>query len=109
MDNMIISSLESLPNSEVDEHFGIITASAVSSMPFFQRLRWTYVSFFGGIDKEIESLLDNARAKALDRLSQAAIAKGANAVVALRLDVTHASPTYCEVQAYGSAIKVSTF
>jgi uncharacterized protein YbjQ (UPF0145 family) len=106
---VILSVLETLPSMEIDEHVGLITASSVRRLSMLQRVLWAWRNFFGGIDSELDNLMSQTRKDALSKLTDEAASRGANAVVSLRFEVARADSGYCEVQVYGSAIKVSSF
>ncbi len=109
MSDIILTALETLPNSEIDEHFGIVSAFASNNLNFFQTIALKAKLFFGygaqDVDKMIEQITDNA----LKKLSTAAATRGANVIIALRINVINPSSGQWEVQVYGTAIKASLF
>ena len=60
----------------------------------------------GGEAKGYTKLLSDSRDQATDRLKEAARAKGANAVLAMRFDCNEIGDIMSEVAAYGTAVTV---
>jgi uncharacterized protein YbjQ (UPF0145 family) len=58
----------------------------------------------GGELKGLSKLLYESRHEALQRLCQEAIARGANAVLAMRFDCNEIGGTASEIAAYGTAV-----
>ncbi|MEM3313476.1 MAG: heavy metal-binding domain-containing protein, partial [Thermoplasmatales archaeon] len=63
-------------------------------------------SIAGGEIKEYVKMLTDARNEAMERLKQAALAVGANAVIDLRFDSSELGQTMSEIVAYGTAVFV---
>jgi len=64
-------------------------------------------SLVGGELKGMTKLLAEGRDDATERLIEAAEAKGANAIVAFRLDTSELGSTWTEICAYGTAVRAS--
>ena len=51
--------------------------------------------------------LVDSRHEVMERMSQEAEAKGANAIIAMRFDTSEMGPNWTEICAYGTAVRVS--
>ncbi|MGI8557493.1 MAG: YbjQ family protein [Solirubrobacteraceae bacterium] len=60
----------------------------------------------GGEARGYTKLLSDSREQAVDRLRQAAVEKGANAVIAMRVDCNEICDIMSVVAAYGTAVTV---
>jgi uncharacterized protein YbjQ (UPF0145 family) len=66
----------------------------------------SFRTIFGGEVQGYTKLLADSREHAVDRLREAAKAKGANAVIAMRFDCNEIAGIMSEVAAYGTAVKI---
>lgn len=103
---MIITTIESLPNKQIAEHFGVVFGSTVRSKHFGKDFFAGFKNILGGELKAYTQLLDEARTEALKRLEQQAAAKGANAVIGLRFGTSDVAAGAAEIFAYGTAVRV---
>lgn len=103
---MILSTLETVPDKDVEQHFGLVTGSTVRAKNAVRDLGAGIKNFFGGELKGYTELLEEARAEALRRMEAQATQAGANAVVNIRLATSSVSAGAAEVFAYGTAVKV---
>jgi uncharacterized protein YbjQ (UPF0145 family) len=85
------------------EVFGLI----VRSRNIFSNVGASFRTIFGGEVKGYTSLLSDSREHALARMREAAAAKGANAVLAMRFDSGDIGGVMNEVAAYGTAVKIT--
>jgi len=67
---------------------GLVTGSVVISVDHFKRFVAGLRMVFGGRVKTYESLLDRARREALLRMKEAAVARGYQVIVNVRLDTS---------------------
>lgn len=67
---------------------GLVTGSVVISVDHFKRFVASLRMVFGGRVKTYESLLDRARREALLRMKEAAVARGYQVIVNVRLDTS---------------------
>jgi uncharacterized protein YbjQ (UPF0145 family) len=84
------------------EVFGVI----VRSRNLFSNFGASFRTVFGGEVKGYTRLLADSREHALARLRQAAVEKGANAVLAMRFDSGDIGNVMNEVAAYGTAVRI---
>ncbi|MDF3047579.1 MAG: hypothetical protein K0R73_697 [Candidatus Midichloriaceae bacterium] len=104
-----ISTLENLPNMEVEEHMGLVSGSSVTKGNGIKNFIHSFKNFFGGEVKELDATFEEARNSALDQMKNEAIKRGANSVINVRFESLRLSNGYCEVHVYGSAVKATSF
>ncbi len=64
-------------------------------------------SIFGGELKGMTKALADSRTEVIQRMTEEAEAKGANAVLAMRFDTSEMGETWTEICAYGTAVKIA--
>jgi uncharacterized protein YbjQ (UPF0145 family) len=106
MDDILISTMNDLPGYEVVEVHGEVFGLIVRARNVFSNLGAGLRTVFGGEVKGYTSLLSESRTHAVDRLREAAAAKGGNAVLAMRFDCNEIADIMSEVAAYGTAVTV---
>ena len=104
--NIIIVTTNDLPGYEVQEVYGEVFGLIVRSRNMFSNIGATFRTVFGGEVKGYTTLLTDSREHALARLREAAAARGANAVLAMRFDTGDIGQVMNEVAAYGTAVRV---
>ena len=105
-EEFIVVTTNDLPGYDVVEAYGETFGLIVRSRNMFSNMGASFRTIFGGEVKGYTQLLSDSRLHALDRLKQEAIAKGANAVLAMRFDTGDIGGVMNEVAAYGTAVKV---
>lgn len=101
---MIISTTEHIPGKEytvIGEVFGVTTQSRNMISDFGA----SFKSMVGGEIKGYTKMLQTSRDRAIERLEEAAQAKGADAVVMMRFDSGSIAGDMQSVVAYGTAVK----
>lgn len=106
MDEVIVATTNDLPGYEVIEVYGEVFGLIVRSRNVFSNIGASFRTIFGGEARGYTKLLSDSREHALARLREAAAAKGANAVLAMRFDSGDIAQVMNEVAAYGTAAKV---
>ncbi len=106
MEEVIVTTMNDLPGYEIvevqGEVFGLITRARNAFSNWGAGLR----TIIGGEAKGYTKLLTDSRDQAVERLREAAAAKGANAVIAMRFDCNELAGIVSEVAAYGTAVTV---
>jgi uncharacterized protein YbjQ (UPF0145 family) len=105
-EQMLVSTMNDIPGYEVVEVYGEVFGLIVRSRNLFSNIGASFRTVFGGEVKGYTSLLSDSREHALARLREAAAAKGANAVIAMRFDSGDIGGVMNEVAAYGTAVKI---
>jgi uncharacterized protein YbjQ (UPF0145 family) len=103
---MILSTMNDLPGYQVTEVIGEVFGITVRSRNVGASLGAAFKSLAGGELRGMTKLLAASRTEAQDRLIEAAQAKGADAILAMRFDVNELQNIGQEICAYGTAVKV---
>jgi len=108
MDQVLIvtTTTNDIPGYEVVEVYGEVFGLIVRSRNLFSNFGASLRTIFGGEVGGYTKLLSDTREQAIDRLRQEAIAKGGNAVIAMRFDSSDIGGIMNEVAAYGTAVKI---
>ena len=77
----VITTLENIPGMDIEQHFGMVTASIIMSQSSFKKVLGNFKKFFGGEVEEQSAELQKLKTQALDELQKNARALGANAIV----------------------------
>ncbi|MFI1408443.1 YbjQ family protein [Streptomyces sp. NPDC020707] len=104
--NVLVVTTNDVPGYEVKEVMGEVFGLTVRSRNLGSQLGAGLKSVVGGELKGLTKTLVQTRNEAMERLIEAAGARGANAVLAMRFDVTTAQDIGTEVCAYGTAVVV---
>jgi uncharacterized protein YbjQ (UPF0145 family) len=106
MSDIIISTMNDLPGYEVVEVHGEVYGLIVRARNAFSNIGAGFRTIVGGEAKGYTKLLSDSRDQAIERMSEAAQARGANAVIAMRFDCNEIGDIMSEVAAYGTAVTV---
>ncbi len=104
---MLISTMNDIPGYAVSDVIGEVFGLTVRSRNIGSQIGAGLKSIFGGELAGMTKMLTESRQEAIDRLVEAAEAKGANAIIAMRFDVTELGTNWNEICAYGTAVKVN--
>ncbi|MFC7754497.1 YbjQ family protein [Tsukamurella soli] len=85
---------------------GEVFGLTVRSRNAFSNMGAGFKAMAGGELKGLTKLLHDSREEALSRMCQEAMARGANAVVAMRFDCNELGGTASEIAAYGTAVYI---
>src|SRR5665213_3176416 len=103
---MLIATTNELPGYVIDEVYGEVFGLTVRSRNAFSQLDAGLKSMLGGELKGMTKALVDSRMEVIQRMTDEAEAKGANAVVAMRFDTSEMGDTWTEICAYGTAVRV---
>ncbi|MFD0559235.1 uncharacterized protein YbjQ (UPF0145 family) [Stackebrandtia endophytica] len=104
---IVVVTSNDLPGYRIDRVIGEVFGLTVRSRHLGSQIGAGFKSMFGGELRGLSKTLVESRNQAMERLLEQAHARGANAVVAMRYDVTEAGESATEVCAYGTAVIVS--
>jgi uncharacterized protein YbjQ (UPF0145 family) len=104
---MIIATTNDLPGYQVTEVLGEVFGLTVRSRNAFSQVGSGIKSIFGGELKGMTTALTDSRNQVIERMVAEAEAKGANAILAMRFDTSEIGPSWTEICAYGTAVKVT--
>lgn len=103
---ILLSTMNDLPGYRVVRVMGEVFGLTVRSRNTFSNMGASFKSVVGGELKGLSKLLSDSRYESLGRLCQEAMARGANAVLAMRFDCNEIGQIASEVAAYGTAVYV---
>jgi uncharacterized protein YbjQ (UPF0145 family) len=104
---VLITTANEIPGHEILEVYGEVFGLTVRSRNAFSQLGAGLKSMIGGELKGMTKVLADSRNEVIARLTEAAEAKGANAVVAMRFDTSEMGGTWTEICAYGTAVRIA--
>jgi len=105
--DVLVVTTNDIPGFRVDRVIGEIFGLTVRSRNVGSQLGASLKSLAGGELRGLTKTLVQSRNQAMDRLVEQARARGANAVLAMRFDVTEAGGNGTEICAYGTAVVIS--
>lgn len=105
-DDIIITTMNDLPGYEVTDVYGEVFGLIVRARNAFSNVGASFRTLVGGEAKGYTKLLSDSRNHAVERLRDAAVERGANAVLAMRFDCNEIGDIMSEVAAYGTAVRV---
>ncbi|KOP81614.1 YbjQ family protein [Cytobacillus solani] len=103
---MIIVTTESVHGKEIKELIGFVRGSTVQTKHIGKDILAGLKTIVGGEIGEYTEMMDEARQKAIGRMAEDAKAKGANAIVSMRLQTSAVMQNAAEIIAYGTAVVV---
>lgn len=104
---MIVVTTEGVAGHEVLETIGLVRGCSVRSSALHAEVVARGMEQVGGEILEYTKLLAEVREQALDRMVDEARARGADAVVAVRMVTSEVSRGSAEIIAYGTAVKLT--
>jgi uncharacterized protein YbjQ (UPF0145 family) len=102
---MLITTMNDIPGYEIDEVYGEVFGLTVRSRNVGSQLGAGLKSMVGGELKGMTKALVDSREQVIGRMTEAAEAKGANAIIAMRFDTSEMGSTWTEICAYGTAVR----
>jgi uncharacterized protein YbjQ (UPF0145 family) len=103
---ILLSTMNDVPGYRVVRVMGEVFGLTVRSRNMFSNMGAGFKSMAGGELKGLSKLLSDSRYESLGRLCEEAMARGANAVLAMRFDCNEIGQTASEIAAYGTAVYV---
>jgi uncharacterized protein YbjQ (UPF0145 family) len=102
---MPVTTANEVPGWEITGYIGEVFGVVVRSRGAFPQLGAKLEAMFGGELTTMTDLLRETREQAIDRMVEEADQRGANAIVAMRFDVSSMGDSpWTEVCAYGTAV-----
>ena len=106
LDQAMVTTALHIVGYEVVRNIGIVRGIIVRSRSVFGTLGASLQTLVGGDITLFTNLCEETRSHAFDRMSQHAVAMGANAVIGMRYDATEVMQGVTEVLCYGTAVVV---
>src|SRR5438093_4437626 len=104
--DVIIATTNDIPGSEIVEVYGEVMGWTVRSRNIGSQLGAGLKSIFGGELKGMTKALVDSRHEVMERMTEEAESKGANAIIAMRFDTSEMGQNWTEICAYGTAVRV---
>jgi uncharacterized protein YbjQ (UPF0145 family) len=101
---MLITTMNDVPGYRITKVIGEVNGLTVRTRNVGAQIGAGLKALAGGELRGLTKQLQMSRAEALERLSEAAEALGANAVIAMRYDSNELAGTFQEILAYGTAV-----
>ena len=108
-DGVMISTMNDVPGYEVVQVHGEVYGLIVRARNVFSNFGAGLRTIVGGEARGYTKLLMDSRDQATERLQEAAAARGANAVLAMRFDSGELMQNTNEIVAYGTAVVLQPF
>ena len=105
--NMIITSIETVPGKEIAESLGVVRGSTVRARNIGRDIFAGLKNIVGGEVSEYTKLMAQSREEALYRMKEDARKLGADAVVNVRFTTSAIMQGMAEILAYGTAVKLA--
>jgi uncharacterized protein YbjQ (UPF0145 family) len=102
---VLITTMNDIPGYTVEEVYGEVFGLTVRSRNVGSQMGAGLKSILGGELKGMTKALEASRQEVIERMVEAAEAKGANAVMAMRFDTSEMGGTWTEICAYGTAVR----
>ena len=103
---MLIVTTETVPNREVHEVLGLVSANSVRSRNVGRDILAGIKSLFGGEIHAYTRLMTETREQVLEKLEASAESLGADAIVGMRIMSSDIGQNMAEVYMYGTAVKL---
>ena len=101
---MLISTTNELPGYVIEEVYGEVFGLTVRSRNIGSQIGAGLKSIFGGELQGMTKNLAESRNEVMNRMLEAARARGGNAVICMRFDTSDMADTWTELCAYGTAV-----
>ncbi|GHF29361.1 MULTISPECIES: YbjQ family protein [Streptomyces] len=105
--DVLVVTTNDVPGYRVERVIGEVFGLTVRSRNVGSQIGAGLKSLIGGELKGLTKTLVETRNQAMERLVEQARARGANAILAFRFDVTEAADLGTEVCAYGTAVVIA--
>ena len=101
---MILSTTNDVPGRRVTRVLGLVQGSSIRARHIGRDLTAAFKNITGGEITEYTKLMAESREQALDRMREAAAAKGADAIVGVRFMTSSVMQNASELFVYGTAV-----
>ncbi|MGL5378478.1 YbjQ family protein [Clostridium sp.] len=103
---MIILTINDVPGKTITDVKGLVKGSTVRSKHIGKDITASFKNIVGGELTGYNEMLDEARQIAIGRMVEEAEAKGANAIIGMRLVSSAVAAGAAEMVAYGTAVVI---
>ena len=102
---MIITNIEQVPGKTIIQELGLVQGSTVRGKHLGKDIGAFFKGLVGGEIKGYSELLVEGREEAIERMTKAAEALDADAIVNVRITTSSITGGAAELMAYGTAVK----
>ncbi len=106
MTEMIITTANEVPGKKVVEVLGVVKGSTVRARNIGRDIGAGFKNLVGGEIKTYTEMIGQSREEAYNRMVNAAIEKGAHAIIGMRFMTSMIMQGASEMLAYGTAVKL---
>ena len=106
---LIITTMNDIPGKQVKEILGIVRGNTVRSRNIGRDIAAALKNIIGGEIKTFTELINQSRDEAFNRMVNNAVALGADAIIAMRFDISVIMQGSSEILAYGTAVRLKQF
>jgi uncharacterized protein YbjQ (UPF0145 family) len=106
MKDMIITTGETIPGAKSMKILDVVKGSTVRARNIGRDIGAGFKSIIGGEVKTYTEMTKDAREEAYNRMINAAIELGANAIIGVRFTTSMVMAGASEMLAYGTAVKI---
>jgi len=106
MAEIITSTTDSVPGKKVKEILGIVKGNTIRARHIGRDIIAGFKNVIGGEIKSYTQMISQARDEAFNRMVNAAVEMGADAVVNVRFMTSAVMQGASEILAYGTAVKL---
>lgn len=103
---MIIVTTDYIPGKEIKDVCGLVKGSTVQSKHIGKDIMAGLRTIVGGEITEYTEMMEEARQKAIERMTVDAEKLGANAIVSMRFQTSSIMQNASEIIAYGTAVVI---
>ena len=103
---MLITTTNDVPGYTITDVYGEVFGLTVRSRNLGSQMGAGHKSMFGGELKGMTKALADSRSDVIQRMTEEAEAKGANAILGMRFDTSDMGGTWTEICAYGTAVRI---
>ncbi|MFT5286939.1 MAG: hypothetical protein ACI8TQ_003114 [Planctomycetota bacterium] len=103
---MILTTIGSIPGREISSVVGLVRGSTVRARHVGKDILAAFKNVVGGEIDDYTKLMAEAREQALDRMTDEARARGADAIIGLRFATSSISSGAAEIVVYGTAVTI---
>ncbi len=108
-DQVVTSTLENIPGMDIEQHFGMVTASLIMVRSSIKKIIRGFKRLLGGEMSDENAEFQRIKEQVIEDLRMQAKSLGANAIVCLRVTISSDASGLVEVLAYGTAVKAVKF
>jgi len=101
---MLVTTTNEIPGWQIQRVIGEVFGLTVRSRNAFSQMGAGLKSMFGGELQGMTKNLMESRNEVMNRMLEAARARGGNAVICMRFDTSDMADTWTELCAYGTAV-----